>query len=316
MKKIFLSVIIILALLFPLTLSGCSAEVSYTLRGEGGDKYYIAYCTGVAGALRGEIEILDYIDGVPVKEIADEGFSGTDVTKLKIPATVEKIGAGAFMYCLKLKNVEFADGGSLTEVSRSAFAYCRSLKEVNLPRNIQKIGVAAFYGCDGLKKVNAQGVCEISDRAFYECTALAEIMFPSSLEKIGELAFYYSALETLVIPEKVTDIGKGAFHTCTALKSVDLKGRVEVLDSGVFGYCIALESINLPDSLKRVEGAYYRGGEFVMGHAFHSCTALKTVNFAGSEENWRSVEIAGDGVSVNGSRFDNSALTGAVKIFA
>ena len=60
--------------------------------------------------------------------------------------------------------------------------------------------------------------------------------------------------------------GQGAFSQCAALESVNIPDTVKKIGQGAFYYCMALESLELPDSVESL-------GEYV----FSNCYALKTV---------------------------------------
>lgn len=318
--------------------SGCSADVKYSLLEDDKGKYYEVGCTGFSFNLSGKLEIPAYFgegeSRAPVRAIAEEGFSGTEITSVTIPATVEKIGARAFSYCNSLTEVKFEEGISLETLSVGAFAYCLGLESITLPAGLKSVGTLSFIGCTALSEVTLpEGVTGIYAQAFESCSALKNISLPATLTTIGSQAFYYSGLEEVVVPVSVTDIkvedgtdengetkykttaglGYSAFHSCLNLKLAVVEGNVEKILAGTFGYCPALESVYLPSSVKEIEGAYYKDGKFVYGHAFHNDGALKSINFAGTQEEWSAVKIGNEGVNYNDSHYDNSAVTSAVK---
>ena len=73
-----------------------------------------------------------------------------------------------------------------------------NIKHVNIPNNVEVIGVGAFDGCSKLVAVNLEqenndgtgGLKEISYCAFYKCKRLKNITLPSTLKHIDESAFY------------------------------------------------------------------------------------------------------------------------------
>lgn len=322
--------------------SGCNAKTNYTLAtDENGEKYYILSVSGFTNNIKGEFEIPEYYgegeDRAPVKEVAQEGLSSTGITKLVIPATVEKLGNAAFAYNYNLREVVFKDDCKLTELPRGAFGYCRSIKNITLPNLVKTVGALAFLECEVLSEVTLPENLEvIGDGAFQGCKKIENITLPETLKKIGDLAFYNcEALKQISIPDgvadvereevgedgkiiKVTDYGLGyaVFHSCTSLEKAEVGKGITVLRSGVFGYCTSLKEIYLPENLKKVEGAYYINGKLECGHAFHNDEALTDIYFAGSETQWEAVEKVMTPIKEQGTVYDNSALNRAQKHFA
>lgn len=340
MKKL-LAAILTAALAFGcVTLfAGCSASIGYILNeDEDGNKYYTVYCSGYSAALDGELVIPSYYgeeeEGTyaPVTEIAAQAFANSGYTKVTIPSTITVIGNAAFAYCYKLQEVVFEDGIQLSSIPRGMFGYCSRLDNVILPDSVTSVGAMSFYYCESLSSVTLpEGLTEIGAEAFEACTSLSYITLPESLTTVGALAFYSSGLKEIVIPENVCDrvyetedssateygLGLGAFHSCQSLERAVVLGKIETLRSGVFGYCIAMTEIYLPETITCIEGAMYdSNGDFYCGHAFHSDSALEDVYFAGTEEQWNSIDIVTASVSSSGVTYDNSAVVNAEKHYA
>lgn len=110
-----------------------------------------------------------------------------------------------------------------------AFYECSSLKEINIPNSIKKIGQYAFYYCSSLERVNLPNSLEaIGDCAFECCISLNEINLPNSVLTIGWEAFYgCSSLVHIDIPEGVRDIYYMAFTSCKNLISISLPSTLE-----------------------------------------------------------------------------------------
>lgn len=330
---IFAAIMLIFVALICLTSSGCSYTIDYDyIKYDGEDGYYVVKAGGYVSSLTGTLEIpATYGEGdkeAPVKEIAQEGFRGCAITRLIIPASITKIGIAAFADCQQLEEVEFKEGSALTEIPQGTFGYDSSLAKLNLPDTVETIGYCAFLECKALETVILpQNLKIITARAFENCYALSRINFPEGLESIGYLAFYNSALTEVIIPDSVRDtqisvtdedgddrtetlpgLGYGAFHTCRSLKKVVIGSGITVLKSGVFGYCDGLEEVCIPSSVTKIEGAYFSGGSFLYGHTFHNCTSLKTVNYAGTQEEWAQIQIENTPYSYSGSTFNNDAL--------
>lgn len=352
MKKSVFSLILAFVAAFICTaaFSGCSASVGYTLEtSEDGSKYYVARATGYTSFMSGELVIpSEYGEGddkYPVKAIASQGFSGTSLKKITIPASVEKIGTAAFAYNNSLEEVVFDGNSSLDEIGWGIFAYCTSLESIKIPEAVETIDGMAFAFCSSLKNVYLPaGLKYINFRAFESCSALENITLPETLIQIGAFAFYNcKSLSGIILPDSLKNteepvlgedgeqkkdgngnpitqtvpaLGYAAFHTCTSLKYAVLGAGITSIEEGTFGYCTSLERVYLPAGLNRIKGAMFTDdGTFVCGHAFHSDSALKEVHFAGSGPDWSAVNIDYEPCTVSGTQFDNSALLTAEKFF-
>ena len=93
----------------------------------------------------------------------------------------------------------------------------------------------------------------------------------------GKLQVYRGISRDVIIPDSVEEICKTAFSYSTHLKSVIIPNSVKKMD-GAFQSCTSLESVIIPDSVTYI------------GNAFSGCTALKSVkipenvNFIGEND--------------------------------
>ncbi|MBR6552139.1 MAG: leucine-rich repeat protein, partial [Clostridia bacterium] len=144
-------------------------------------------------------------------EIAEKAFNGTSVEKVVIPASVEKIGIGAFAYCPSLETVEF-QSNKLTRIEDGTFYGCESLKEAIIPNGITSIGLQAFGYCSNLEEVELpDSVVEIggyeypgstdwSFAVFISCTNIKNVKIGAGANYIPGLI--YNSIESLEISEK------------------------------------------------------------------------------------------------------------------
>lgn len=324
--------------------SGCSAQVGYILKtDENGEFYYSVAAEGFTSFMKGEVVIPEtYGEGdrkFPVKEIEDQAFSATSITKITIPATIEKIGTAAFSYNNKLKEVVFAEGSALEEISWGSFAYCLNLKTFTVPSSVKTVDGMAFYGCDYLEDINfPAGLERINVGAFAECTRLASVNLPEGLISVGESAFYRcTSLESIVLPDGMHDteeplldengnqledgegdpatkiipaLGAIAFFGCDSLKLAVLGEGITVIPEGFFGSCTALETLYLPSTLTEIKGLY-TSGSIAYGHAFFNTVKLNDVYFAGTEEEWEAIKI--DDTVYNDVSDNNAVINATVK---
>lgn len=141
------------------------------------------------------------------------------LSSIEIPANVETIDACVFQDCINLSVVTFEQGSKLKEFGdgyaktgyrpfvTGAFANCTALKSIQIPANVEKIGVGTFKNCSQLSSVTFEpdsklktigGYCdgnwssEVGSKhygAFADCEALTNIELPASLTAINSVAF-------------------------------------------------------------------------------------------------------------------------------
>lgn len=149
------------------------------------------------------------------------------ITKVKLPDSIQIIGAAAFQDCWEMSELNIPD--SVVEIGDNAFCGCRKVTEFVVPETVKKTGKGLFAGCTALRSVKLpKNTAEIGDYMFSNCTALEKITIPLAVVRIGKWAFNRcSSLEEIVVPEGVTEIDRQAFMNCTSLKTVILPASVK-----------------------------------------------------------------------------------------
>lgn len=172
--------------------------------------------------------------GEGVTTIGSYAFANPSIVEVEMPdRSLEKVGNGAFKGSL-IKTIWMSQ--STTSIGTDAFADCTYLKDINIPENIETIGVCAFSGCalnefklefgTNLRTIGdlafeggeasylsfAEGVQSISTGAFIGdfCSIGKELILPNSLTKIGPLVFE-GPYKKIVLGTGVTEIGEKAF---------------------------------------------------------------------------------------------------------
>lgn len=199
-----------------------------------------------------------------VVEIGDFAFRGnTVIRELVLPASLRRIGCGAFASCRNLEKIAFAENGSLKCIDKAAFESC-GLRELDLPEGLEEIG----------------------DQAFYYDGALREVEFPSSLRAIGKKAFCKTGIERLFLNDGLEFAGVEAFACCPCLNCAVLPNRFERIAESLFRGCMRLDRVHLPGSLRSIgknafEGCAIRRIGFPSGlreiheQAFYNCNELR-----------------------------------------
>ena len=152
-----------------------------------------------------------------VTSIHDYAFSGTAVTTVMLPASVEHIGHAAFR-----------TGPQHVEVSADNPKF---KKTENLLYEHTKQGNGVLF-CDRDTRTPS---------------------FKSNTNYIREYAFENcSRIRYCRLPLKIKEIGGHAFAGCTSLMSMSLPPFQEDVESGLFEGCISLERLDYPRRLKTI----------------------------------------------------------------
>ena len=242
--------------------------------------------------------------------------SRSRVKSAVIAEGVTSIGDSAFCNCTSLTSVTIPN--SVTSIGEFAFRGCSSLTSVTIPNSVTSIGDGAFASCTSLTGIrvtegnshyssDASGVLFNKDKTtLVQCPgAFAAYTIPDSVTSIGGSAFRgCSSLTSVTIPDSVTSFGSDAFQGCTSLTSVTIPDSVTSIGGWAFYYCTSLTSVTIPDGVTSIGGwAFYNCTSLtsvtipdsvtsIGMSAFEDCTSLTDVYYAGSEAQWKAIQIS------------------------
>lgn len=100
----------------------------------------------------------------------------TDNNSISIPAGISTIGCSAFSGHAELEEVFFHDG--LQNIQRYAFANCKGLKSVSLPKTVSYVNYNAFLDCSALTTFSMEGSGSVCGNAFNGCKSLVSVTTP------------------------------------------------------------------------------------------------------------------------------------------
>ena len=187
------------------------------------------------------------------------------------------------------------------KIRQNAFANQTTLTIVVVPDSVVEIGVAAFYGCSSIEKmeipfvgmrnddnttdgVNLFGVIfgnsyfdgatkteqcydGLHYRTFYIPTSLTEVVVTGGTFKGAEF-YQCQNIINVVVTAELTELPKSSFFNCPKLKSVTLPDTVELIGDYAFGLCKSLESFKVPANVTEIGAS-----------AFSACEKLTSVEF-------------------------------------
>ncbi len=189
-------------------------------------------------------------------------------------------------------------------IESDAFANCKSMVSLKIPKNVKVIGAGAFRGCDNLKSVTiAAGLEEIDNQAFADCKNLTSINIPATTETLESGIFagdssleavsidlknpkfvcrdgvIYSEdytrmvemcpgrkADSFALPASVATIDKYAFWGCKNLKNADISHYMGDVPAFAFSYCKGLTSMEIPPSVNNINAK-----------AFENCRNIEDV---------------------------------------
>lgn len=183
----------------------------------------------------------------------------TTLTKIEIPASVQKIGDHAFADCSNLTAVTFKEqaASKLTTIDTSAFEGCSLMKLSKLPDGVTTINASAFKDCKKISLTDLPtGLITIGNAAFENCTMLRVGELPA-ITALGTAAFKncvnlpFLSVDT----SNLAEINATAFEGCTGLRSVQINGgekKQTTIADGAFATCNSLKWLDI-ENVKSIE---------------------------------------------------------------
>ena len=260
---------------------------------------------------------------------------------------------GGFKGYTHLREVQLPD--SVTEIAEEAFCGCSNLcffeNPFKFPRNLKKIGKAAFHSCGWFcLQTLPDGLTEIGEKAFYESGLLGrnggELIIPNSVTKIGQWAF--GAIRRLtyeydqnsifkpsviVISEnsELTEIAEEAFKNCI-ISEIVIPKKNKKIGKGWFKNCtLKNTNVTIPSYVTEIEeGAFYNCNitEVFLSNtitsigqdAFYGCefssfsipSSISEINFLGGCKKLTNITIPTTVTKIGNKAFCESGITNVV----
>lgn len=197
-----------------------------------------------------------------VETIPAEIFSGRELTKIIVPASVTNVMANGFASAGYLTEVEFLAAPEGTEekaltIDEKAFEGCYRLENLILPARLMTMKLydakaaddgsykqSVFKGCSHLANIEVRGNAAPDKERVYSAqngmllsadgkTLLyypagktdTAVVLPDSVTSIGDKAFYKNTkITTFAVPARLQNIGESAFEGCTGITTLTFEG--------------------------------------------------------------------------------------------
>ncbi len=159
----------------------------------------------------------NYLYAVSEHAVKLQKYFGEERAIVRVPATVE--------------------GKPVTTIDEKCFEDRSEIEQVILPDTVSTIEYRAFYGCSSLREINfPESMRKIGGWAFAH-TGLDNVVFPDGLQQLGYGAFYSCAhLESVVLPEAVDKLGENTFRLCPRLKRVTISAPEQEIHIQAFDH--------------------------------------------------------------------------------
>jgi len=181
------------------------------------------------------------------------------------------------------------DGMPVTHIAPYAFYRNENLESVLISHGVESIGIGVFDGCTNLTYVEIPLTVKlVGNYAFADTPWLANQT--RDFVVVGDqVLLKYNGSDTHVdIPGGIKTLGSGAFEFCTAVETVNIPGSVKTIQPHTF-YASGLTSIDIPEGMTVHESAFAGCNELrsvvipqnwteIPFGLFSGCARLETVN--------------------------------------
>lgn len=187
-----------------------------------------------------------------VTYIGRYAFNGcTSLQRVSLSSGLQEIGDIAFSRCTSLQRITLPD--NLQIIGDSAFSNT-GITNITIPASVTYVGVGAFAYCSSLKSINVSSRnsrwCSVDGVLFTKPmgtlwsypigNARTSYTVPDGVSSIMMQAFERSRLSSITLPVSLESISSDAFTGCYNLKSIVIPANVKTINNMAFDNCSGL----------------------------------------------------------------------------
>ena len=188
-----------------------------------------------------------------VTEIGERAFQLENITEVKLPDGITRIGEKAFLKTALLTTINFPS--SLRFIESGAFSGSGLAGAFKIPDNTF-IGAEAFQSCVNITSLDITKVNYLGSGCFRNCSSLSNVTVPFSAS-IGQ------KLDTTLSGYKLTGStnetsGDYAFADCYNLTEATIESGIATVPDHMFAFFGDLKTVNVPTSVKSIGDDAFR----------------------------------------------------------
>lgn len=176
-----------------------------------------------------------------IKKIGSYAFSDSSIEKITIPSQITHIHEGAFYNCREIDKIEIKEDSNLQSIGKSAFTESL-IERIFIPSNVFELKDGWCEGTSKLTNVEIAknnknfilidnsillGKTDLKSDTFdvlsFANRDIQNVEIPSNIKIIGSYSFSESSIESVSIPPLVTHICEGAFAWCENLQKIEIQ---------------------------------------------------------------------------------------------
>lgn len=130
-----------------------------------------------------------FAPGSRLKRIGSECFFEAGIEEIFIPKSVVEIRDSAFYECEMLREVVFEKGSELRALGRQSLNDYADFEQIDLPDGFKRIECGVFANCSSLRTIQLPDKLERIGISCFSGSGIEDIVFPASMREIGSWAF-------------------------------------------------------------------------------------------------------------------------------
>lgn len=195
-------------------------------------------------------------------DIGEQAFAWSAITKINFPKSLKNIETAAFYGCKNLKELDLRKT-SMTKIIHETFALNANLVSVKLPAFVNEIEYQAFLNATSLKELELpEGLLKIGNEAF-RGNGLVNLKLPNSICYMDQRAFYQSG-ELLTVQTfgnapaenngvELCKMESSTFEHCPKLQHFEIPKGVQIIGWNTLTKSPDLLSIVIPATVKEID---------------------------------------------------------------